>query len=75
MLSWAIKSNLLVALAKRTVFLKRKVLKRGTVYFIALDSCHKKALEKVFTWNILELLENTLNFIFNFFFGEFYHKK
>ena len=39
MLSWAIKSNLFITLAKTTVFARTKVL--GIVYFI-LGSCHDK---------------------------------
>ena len=50
--SWAIKSNHFVTLARKTVFTRSKVLKRGTFYFI-LGSYYEKVLYNVLTRSIL----------------------
>ena len=75
MLSWEFKSNLFMTFCKKIYFYKKQCLEKMycLLYFV-LDLCHKKVPEKVFTWNIIELLETMLEFIFNFFRWEFYHK-
>ena len=60
MLSWAIKNNIFITLAKRTAFTKIKVFKRGTVYF-TLGSSHEKVFYEVFTWNILQIVWDHVN--------------
>ena len=57
MLSWEIKSNLLITFCKRTVFTKNKALNRSTVYFI-LDSFYKKSALESFHMKYIRIVRD-----------------